>query len=87
MNATTLRTIMNADAATLSEIIQAVKLRQSSIQKELGSALSVGDRVTFNARGRIIKAKVTKVNRKTVALLEIPTLRNWKVSPSLLTKV
>ena len=87
MNATTLRTIMNADAATLSEIIQAVKLRQSTIQKELGSALSIGDTVSFNARGRNVKAKVTKVNRKTIAVTEIANMRNWKVSPSLLTRV
>lgn len=87
MNATTLRTIMTADANTLSAIIRAVKLRQSDLQKEVASTLRVGDIVTFNARGRAAKAKVDKVNRKTINVTEIVSMKKWKVSPSLLTKV
>lgn len=46
----------------------------------------VGDRVSFDARGRTITGFVRQVNRKTVSVQPGAGSRYWRVSPGLLRK-
>lgn len=51
---------------------------------------AVGDRVQFEAKGVLATGEVTKLNQKSVGVdAEEPFDRigNWRVSPSLLTKI
>lgn len=83
LNKTTLTAIRNADMNTLNAIITEVKLRQRSIQAEIGGSFQVGDSVYFNdKRGAKVTGTITKVNRKTIKVTTMGG--NWSVSPSLL---
>ena len=86
LNQTTLKTIRNADKNTLDAIIAEVKNRQREMQREIGNAFNVGDKVWFDAnrRGRI-EGMISKINQKTI-VVKTPTV-TWKVTPSLLKKV
>lgn len=85
LNQTTLKTIRNADRATLDAIIAEVKNRQRQMQQDIGSSFNVGDKVWFDAkrRGRV-EGLIEKINQKTI-VVKTP-LVTWKVSPSLLKK-
>lgn len=62
-------------------------LQQVESYKAL-SNLKVGDRVSFQTlEGRIVVGKITRLNKKTVSMTEDSNKMNWKVRPSLLTKV
>lgn len=73
----------------LSEIIAAVKLRQTFLARNNIRRLAVGSEVRFNARGRTVYGEVTKVNRKTVVVRESGTgfATSWRVPASLLEVV
>jgi hypothetical protein len=47
---------------------------------------SIGDRVSFNADGRIIRGVLIRYNRKSVTVLDDQAGR-WNVSPGLLERV
>ena len=83
LNKTTLNAIRNADNATLNAIITEVKLRQRSLQTEIGRSFRVGDAVYFNdRRGMKVTGTIEKINQKTI---KVATMGGtWKVSPSLL---
>jgi len=51
--------------------------------------LRVGDRVSFEAKGRTIFGTVKRVNTKTVAVVpdNAPEDRYWRVSPGFVTKL
>ena len=83
INQTTLRTIRNADMATLNAIIGEIKDRQRALQTEIGSSFRKGQSVQFTGkRGEIVKGIVEKVNPKTIVVKT--DFVTWKVSPSLL---
>jgi hypothetical protein len=83
INQTTLKTIRNADVATINEIIREIKERQRSLQQEIATSFRKGQAVQFTARrGEVVKGIVEKVNRKTIVVKT--DLVTWKVSPSLL---
>jgi hypothetical protein len=46
----------------------------------------VGSIVTFKGkRGAIVKARITKINRKTLACVCVDSGMRWRVSPTLIT--
>ena len=82
--------IYKMDSADLSQVIEAVKLKRQHLARQATRSVMVGDTVTFDARGRIVTGKVTKVNRKTLQVREDRgglTTTNWKVTASLVRKV
>jgi hypothetical protein len=84
INATTLRTIRNADRADLNAMIKEIKARQSAIQNETADAFSVGQNVYFTAkRGGLVKGVIQKINKQTIKVKADDAL--WSVSPSLLS--
>jgi hypothetical protein len=89
LNQTTLNAIRTADQETLSAIIKEIKARQRSMQQEIATSFTIGDKVTFDARRRgIVEGLITKVNQKTVKVKQTNGLQTtWSVSPSLLKKV
>ena len=84
INATTLRTIRNADHADLNALIKEIKARQSAIQNETADAFRVGQSVYFTAkRGALVKGVIQKINKQTIKVKADDAV--WRVSPSLLS--
>ena len=87
LNQTILRTIANADNATLDAIIDQIKARRGQIQTQIGGSYPIGDTVKFDARSRgIITGTISKINQKTI-VVKTTMSGTWKVTPSLLKKV
>lgn len=83
LNKTTARTIRTANTAILNEIIAEVRLRQRTLQAEIGSTFRVGDAVYFDSRtGVRVTGTIVKINQKTIKVATKDS--TWKVSPSLL---
>lgn len=78
--------IYQMDSNELNQIIEAVKLKRTHLARTATRSVVVGDTVTFEARGRTVTGKVTKVNTKTILVNE-PGYGNWKVTASLVQKV
>jgi len=74
---------MNNDE--LEQVVDAIKLRRTYLSRQTTRQLAVGDSVEFEARGRVVKGVVTKINPKTVIVREAG-YGNWKVPASLLQK-
>jgi hypothetical protein len=84
--------IYQMDSDELNQIVEAIKLKRTHLARTVTRSVSVGDTVTFEARGRTVTGKVTKVNTKTLQVREEPraggfTSTNWKVTASLVQKV
>jgi putative ribosome biogenesis GTPase RsgA len=78
------------DTDELNQIVEAVKLKRTHLARTVTRSVMVGDTVTFEARGRTVVGKVTKVNTKTLAVREDRggvAATNWKVTASLVQKV
>mgnify|MGYP001046045458 FL=1 len=69
----------------LEQIVDAIKLRRTYLSRETTRQLAKGDSVEFEARGRVVRGRVTKINRKTVIVHE-SGYGNWKVPASLVRK-
>ena len=83
LNATTIKTIRNANAQELKMLISLIRERQGSIQSEVGSSFQIGDFVCFNdKRGQKITGTISKINRKTIKVDTGGYI--WNVSPTLL---
>ena len=83
LNKTTRHAIRTANTDILNEIIAEVKLRQRTLQAEIGSTFRVGDSVYFDSkRGMRVTGTIEKINRKTIKVATPTGL--WSVSPSLL---
>ena len=79
--------IMKMDRLTLNRVIDVVRVRQRQLSEILTLNFKKGDRVSFTGRyGVPLTGTVTKVNRKTVAVIDIHDT-GWRISPSLLTKI
>jgi uncharacterized protein YkvS len=74
---------MNNDE--LEQVVDAIKLRRTYLSRQTTRQLATGDSVEFEARGRVVRGRVTKINRKTVIVHE-PGYGNWKVPASLVCK-
>ena len=82
--------IYQMDADELSQIVEAVKLKRTHLARTMTRSVTVGDTVQFEARGRTVVGKVTKVNTKTLQVREDRggfVATNWKVTASLVEKV
>jgi len=75
---------MNSDE--LEQIVDAIKLRRNYLSRQTARALAVGDSVKFDARGRVVRGTVFKINPKTVIVME-QGYGKWKVPASMLTRV
>ena len=84
--------LSNYTTEELIELHNMIKERFAFIQqKETYKALSklcVGDKVTFKTyEGRTVIGTITRLNKKSVSLVEDNNKMGWKVQPSLLSKV
>jgi hypothetical protein len=82
--------IYQMDNAQINEIVEALKLKRQYLARQATRAVTLGDTVEFDARGRKVIGKVTKVNQKTLQVREdrgglVST--TWKVTASLVRKV
>ena len=83
-----LTTIFNTlDRNDLDFIIQLHKNRFGAISANEAAQFTIGDTVSFTARGSIVEGIVERVNRKTIKVNCNRTHAKWSVSPSFLTKV
>lgn len=73
------------DRTDLNLVAQLHKQTSRAISTREASKFIIGDTVQFTSGARLIEGIVEKVNRKTINV-STPT-QNWRVSPSLLTKV
>lgn len=82
--------------ADLETLNCAMKSAWSMAQRRVSVAFRTGDKVSFRSTkgpfGGTFIGRVTKVNPKTIRVTTssrnaIPEIRNWVVSPSMLTKV
>ena len=82
--------IYQMDNEQINEVVEALKLKRQYLARQATRAVVLGDMVEFDARGRKVLGKVTKVNQKTLQVREdrgglVST--NWKVTASLVRKV
>ena len=83
---TAITAIRNMTNDEINQVVEAIKLQRTFNARTATRALSVGDTVEFEARGRTITGTVTKINRKTVVVRE-QGYGQWKVTASLLKVV
>jgi len=83
---TAIQAIQNSDRDQLNQIIAAVKLRQTFLARQASRSFMVGDIVSFTGRrNATVTGRVTKVNQKTVVVLDNNSSTQWKVTASMLT--
>ena len=83
---TAIQAIQNSDRDQLNQIIAAVKLRQTYLARQASRSFMVGDIVSFTGRrNATVTGRVTKVNQKTVVVLDSNSSTQWKVTASMLT--
>jgi uncharacterized protein YkvS len=83
---TAIQAIQNSDRDELNQIIAAVKLRQTYLARQASRSFMVGDIVSFTGRrNATVTGRVTKVNQKTVVVLDNNSNTQWKVTASMLT--
>jgi len=83
---TAIQAIQNSDRDQLNQIIAAVKLRQTYLARQASRSFMVGDIVSFTGRrNATVTGRVTKVNQKTVVVLDNNSSTQWKVTASMLT--
>jgi len=73
------------DREDLNRSVNLHNIRSRKITAESAAKFSIGDIVSFIGRGAAINATVTKINRKTVKVIDNDTSTMWSVSPSYLT--
>ena len=82
---TAIQAIQNSDRADLDQIIAAVKLRQTYLARQASRSFKVGDTVSFTGRRNAkVTGRVTKVNQKTVVVMDNNSSTQWKVTASML---
>ena len=81
--------IYQMDANELNQVVEAIKLKRTSLARQPTRSVIIGDTVSFEARGRMVVGKVTKVNIKTLTVREDRngSVTNWKVSATLVNNV
>lgn len=83
---TVITAIRNSDRDELNQMIEAVKLRQTFLARQASRSFMVGDIVSFTGRrNATVTGRVTKVNQKTVVVLDNNSSTQWKVTASMLT--
>ena len=83
---TVITAIRNSDRDELNQMIEAVKLRQTFLARQASRSFVIGDIVSFTGRrNATVTGRVTKVNQKTVVVLDNNSRTQWKVTSSMLT--
>ena len=83
---TAVEAIRNSNNDELNQIVEAIKLQRTYLARTTARAMAIGDTVEFDARGRVVRGTVTKINRKTVVVRE-QGYGQWRVTASLLRVV
>ena len=74
------------DKAEINQAIAAIKLRQTYLARQASRSFMIGDVVSFTGRrNATVTGRVTKVNQKTVVVLDNTSRTQWKVTASMLT--
>ena len=60
--------IRNADMTEISELADLIRTRKETLGKQKMQELKVGDKVTFNNKGKIINGTIRKKNIKRVVV-------------------
>ena len=82
---TAIQAIQNSDRDELNQIIAAVKLRQTYLARQASRSFVIGDTVSFTGRRNVkVTGRVTKVNQKTVVVIDNNSSTQWKVTASML---
>lgn len=74
-------------------VVGTIRQRQAEETFAKARSFAIGSKVGFrNKYGQLIKARVNRINTKTVGVTEIDatgrtTGREWRVSPNLLTQI
>ena len=81
---TALTAVHSMSSSELNLLVEAIKLRRTSLARGVVRTLSVGDLVKFTGRGGAsVRGRVVKLNRKTAVVDAGGT--QWRVTASLLT--
>ena len=85
---TVITAIRNSDRDQLNQIIEQVKLRQTFLARQASRSFVIGDIVSFTGRrNATVTGRVTKVNQKTVVVLDNNSRTQWKVTASMLKQI
>lgn len=84
---TAITAITYMNSSELNQVIEAVKLQRNYLARQVAVTFRFGDTVHFVARGQQVAGKVTKINTKTVTVLQNNSFNTWRVHASLLKKV
>jgi len=85
---TVITAIRNSDRDELNQMIEAVKLRQTFLARQASRSFVIGDIVSFTGRrNATVTGRVTKVNQKTVVVLDNNSSTQWKVTASMLKQI
>ena len=83
---TAVEAIRNMNNDEINQVVEAIKLQRTYLARTTARAMAIGDTVEFEARGRVVRGTVTKINRKTVVVRE-QGYGQWRVTASLLRVV
>lgn len=72
------------DPSQISDLFEAIRLRQTFLGNKTIRQLAVGDTVSYNGRNGHTKGRVTKINRKYV-IVDTPQGK-WRVPATMLTR-
>ena len=88
---TTLRNILTGLSPASVKTARSIwRQAMGDTQTEIGTAFTVGDRVTFRAKGQVYTGTVSSVNHRTLSIdatSAFGTPGKWRVAPSFCTKI
>ena len=75
-------------SSQINQVIEAIKLQQTWVAKNAARSVQVGTLGTLEGRrGRTVTGEVTKVNQKTIVVLDQATMAKWKVTASMVSAI
>ena len=67
-------------------IVERLKLMNSAKSLQALSKFNIGDVVSFDHYGDIIKGRIIRINQKTVSIITLDQKQKWNVAPAFLKK-
>ncbi len=67
-------------------IVERLKLMNSAKALQALSKFNIGDVVSFDHYGEIIKGRIIRINQKTVSIITLDQKQKWNVAPAFLKK-